>query len=98
MNDMVCVVEEDIDLANLTEEIIAAHERSGRRGGTVSHIAENKFKLFDADLLKGNLTISTYDAQRKIMAQANPDTLRHFVRYYCNAVSKLRGAALTVKL
>ena len=59
MND---VFEEDIDLANLTEEIIAAHERSGRRGGTVSHIAENKFKLFDADPLKGNLTISTYDS------------------------------------
>ena len=38
MNDMVCVVEEDIDLASLTEEIITVHERSGQRGGTVSHI------------------------------------------------------------
>ena len=89
MNDMVGIISDDVNMMELKSEIIATHERSSRRTGTVCNISDSKIQLFDADTLKGKLTISFYPEQRKIMAQANPETLKHFVKFYGNAINKL---------
>jgi len=95
MNDMVGIIRQEIDITELKNEIINALERSSRRTPEhVSHISSDKIQLFDADTLKGKLTISFYPAQRKVLTQANPETLKHFVRIYGNAINKLTNNSL----
>ena len=94
MNDMICILGDDVNINDLKEEIISAHARSARRTGSVDHISGAIFQLFDAESLKGKLTISVYEDQRKIMAQAKPDTLKHFIKLFGNAVNKLNGGSV----
>ena len=89
MNDMVVKMTESINIIDLKEELLSAFDRSNRRGGKVEVISETVFHLFDADTLKGNLTLSFFPDQKKAMAQGNPDTLRDFIRMYSNAINKL---------
>ena len=97
MNDMVVKMTESINIIDLKEELLSAFDRSNRRGGKVEVISETVFRLFDADTLKGNLTISFFPDQKKAMAQGNPDTLRDFIRMYSNAINKLSSnTAITV--
>ena len=94
MNDMVGIVSSEIDILLLKDEIIDAHKRSSRRSPDYTTIVnENQIKLFDPETLKGELTITFYVPQRKVVAQANPDTLRHFTRIYANAINKLTNGS-----
>ena len=94
MNDMVGIVSSEIDILLLKDEIVDAHKRSSRRSPDYTTIVnENQIKLFDPETLKGELTITFYVPQRKVVAQANPDTLRHFVRIYGNAINKLTNCS-----
>ena len=96
MNDMITRLDDVVQIADLKNEILSTFERSGRRGGSVTEISDSKFRLFDAEMLKGNLTISFYSDQNKVMAQGNPETLRHFAKLYCNALNKLHpGVSIT---
>ena len=90
MNDMVGIVSPDIDIVSLKNEIVDSHERVARRSTeNTTYVNENQIKLFDAETLKGELTVTFYIPQRKVVAQANPETLKHFIRIYGNAVNKL---------
>ena len=90
MNDMVGIIPSDIDIISLKDEIVDAHERASRRSPDhTTRVNENQIKLFNAETLKGEITITFYIPQRKVVAQANPDTLRHFFRIYGNAINKL---------
>ena len=94
MNDMVGIIPSDIDITSLKDEIVDAHERASRRSPDhTTRVNENQIKLFNAETLKGEMTITFYIPQRKVVAQANPDTLRHFVRIYGNAINKLSNGS-----
>ena len=94
MNDMVGIVAPDIDIVSLKKEIVDAHERVARRSTeNTTHVTENQVKLFDAETLKGELTVTFYIPQRKVVAQANPETLKHFIRIYGNAINKLTNGS-----
>ena len=94
MNDMVGIIPSDIDIISLKDEIVDAHERASRRSPDhTTRVNENQIKLFNAETLKGEITITFYIPQRKVVAQANPDTLRHFVRIYGNAINKLTNGS-----
>ena len=89
MNDMVCVLEDDVDFAGFRAEQVNNHERIRNNGVTWS--TPKRVVLQAPEKLSGNLTVSFYDDQRKIVAQANPAPLKHFITYYSNAINKMKA-------
>ena len=87
MNDMVCVLQEDLDFDTFKDELVGSHERT--RNGTATWNTPNRVTMHSPEKLGGDLTVSFYKDQRKLMAQAKPAPLKHFVTYYTNTVNKM---------
>ena len=90
MNDMVVLLDEELNFDSFKAELIHEHERT--RGNDVIWPSVNQAILSGAEKLSGNLSVTFYEPQRKILAQAKPGPLKHFVTYYCNVMNKLKLA------
>ena len=86
MNDMVCILGDEINFQDFRMELVHEHERI--RGNSVTWPSPDQAIFHGPEKLSGNLSVIFYTDQRKILAQAKPESLNHFVTYYSNTINK----------
>ena len=66
MNDMVCVLQEDLDFDTFKDELVGSHERT--RNGTATWNSPNRVTMHSPEKLGGDLTVFFYKDKSKLMA------------------------------
>ena len=85
MCDMVCVLQDEVDFERFKTELVSDHERTRNGTATWKENQDNQVVLKSA--VGGELSVTLYSLQRKIMAQANPEPLFQFVKCFANTMN-----------
>lgn len=93
MCDMVCVLQDEVDFEQFKTELVSDHERT--RNGTATWKGNQNNQVVLKSAVGGELSVTFYSRQRKIMAQANPEPLFQFVKYFANTMNSMQGSLFT---
>ena len=93
MCDMVCVLQDEVDFEQFKTELVSDHERT--RNGTATWKGNQNNQVVLKSAVGGELSVTFYSRQRKIMAQANREPLFQFVKYFANTMNSMQGSLFT---
>ena len=96
MNDIVCVLPDEVDFETFKLTMFATHERL--RGGEVKQSAENKNQY---ELLAENrgirVSVLFWSDKRKFMAQGHPEQLAYFLKCYTSVINSVNERELMTR-